>query len=200
VFEAMFAMAQLVPEYRARPIIQQGTSYFFFYTCLIQTAWTLFFSFRFFIFSFVSVICGVIALASLLASQYYTQVRGHKPRVEYWLFQFPFLLHFGWLVVMATVHFALLVRRYTDNEGIQLAADIVSLGTLLAVATYFLTGYPSGPDFVIPLVVIWSYVSSCAQDDAVALHFCIVGWAGLFLGSNRWIPFPVCFSLALPIA
>jgi hypothetical protein len=32
VFEAIFAIAQLFPYYRARPIIQQGTGFFFFYT------------------------------------------------------------------------------------------------------------------------------------------------------------------------
>ena len=41
VFELIFAFAQLLPNYRARPIIQQGTGYFFFWTCVIQTAWTV---------------------------------------------------------------------------------------------------------------------------------------------------------------
>ena len=50
-------------------------------------------------------------------------------------------------------------RHYTSNAGVQLAADVVSLGVMLPAATFFLTGQPSGPDFVIPLVVIYSYVS-----------------------------------------
>ena len=61
-------------------------------------------------------------------------------------------------------------RHYTSNAGVQLAADVVSLGVMLPAATFFLTGQPSGPDFVIPLVVIYSYVSfmvGCILDSPV---------------------------------
>lgn len=160
VFEAIFAIAQLFPHYRARPIIQQGTSYFFFYTCIIQTGWTLFFAFELFIFSFVSVLAALISLSSLLASQHYSQIRGRRSLVEYWLFKFPFYLHCGLLILCSIVQFALLFRDYTSNVGVHLAADIVALGVMLPAATFFLTGQPSGPDFVIPVVIIWSYVST----------------------------------------
>jgi hypothetical protein len=160
VFEAIFAGAQLLPHYRARPIIQDGTGLYFFYTCLIQTAWTLFFAFRLFTLSFVAVALALLSLASLLVSQHYSQVRGRKSRSEYWLFKFPFYLHCGWLIICSVVQFSLLFRHLTSNVGVQLAADIVALGAMLPAATFFLTGQPSGPDFVIPLVIIWSYVSS----------------------------------------
>jgi benzodiazapine receptor len=156
--EAIFAIAQLFPHYRARPIIQQGTGFFFLYTCLLQTAWTLFFAFRLFILSFVAVVGALISLASLLASQYYSQVRGRRSLVEYWLFKFPFYLHCGWLILCSVLQFSLLFLQSTGNPGVQLAADIVALGIMLPAATYFLTGQPSGPDFVIPLVIVWNYV------------------------------------------
>jgi hypothetical protein len=157
--EAIFVIAQLFPHYRARPIIQQGTGYFFFYTCLIQIAWTLFFAFKLFVFSFVAAVAALLSLASLLASQQFSQVRGRKSLVEYWLFRFPFYLHVGWLILCSVVQFSLLFRTLTSNIGVQLAADIVALGAMLPAATFFLTGQPSGPDFVIPLVIVWSYVS-----------------------------------------
>jgi hypothetical protein len=60
VWESVFTVAQLVPYYRARPIIQAGTRLFFFYTFLWQTAWTLLYSFRFCAFSFVAMVeCNV---------------------------------------------------------------------------------------------------------------------------------------------
>jgi hypothetical protein len=157
--EAVFTVFQLFPHYRARPIIQDGTGFFFFYTCVIQTAWTLFFSFRLFILSFVAVVAALMCMASLLASQHYSQTHGRRSRVEYWLFKFPFYLHCGWLILCSVVQFSLLFKHYTSNVGVQLAADIVALGFMLPAATFFLTGQPSGPDFVIPLVIIWSYVS-----------------------------------------
>lgn len=159
-FEAIFAIAQLFPHYRARPIIQQGTSYFFFYTCVIQTAWTLFFAFKLYIFSFVAVVAALASMASLLARQHYSQVRGRRSLLEYWLFKFPFYLHTGWLILCSVVQFSMIFRHFSSDVGVQLAADIVALGVMLPVATFFLTGKPNGPDFVIPLVIIWSYVSA----------------------------------------
>jgi len=159
-FEAIFAFAQLFPHYRARPIIQQGTGYFFFYTCVIQTAWTLCFAFTLYVLSFVTVVAALGSMASLLVSQHFSQVRGRRSLVEYWLFKFPFYLHTGWLILCSVVQFSMMFRHFApDNVGVQLAADIVSLGVMLPVATFFLTGKPNGPDFVIPMVIIWSYVS-----------------------------------------
>jgi hypothetical protein len=164
VFEAIFAIAQLLPNYRARPIIQQGTGYFFFWTCIVQTAWTLFFAFEFFTLSFVAVVCALLSMALLLASQHFTRVRGRKSLVEYWLFRFPFYLHCGWLIICSVVQFSILFRYLTGNIGVQLAADVVALGAMLPAATYFLTGQPSGPDFVIPLVITWAYVSNSRME------------------------------------
>lgn len=122
MFEAIFAIAQLLPNYRARPIIQQGTGYFFFWTCLVQTIWTLAFAFEKFIISFVAVLCALISMACLLASQHYYRVRGRKSLVEYWLFRFPFYLHCGWLILSSVVQFSILFRYLTSNVGVQLAA------------------------------------------------------------------------------
>ena len=58
------------------------------------------------------------------------------------------------------VQFSMVFRyRFTDSTGAQMAADIVALGVMLPPATFFLTGQSSGPDFVIPAVILWSYVS-----------------------------------------
>ena len=175
-FEAFFAVAQLFPHYRARPIIQQGTGYFFFYTFIIQTAWTLFFAFKLYIFSFVAVVAALVSMASLLVRQHFYQVRGKRSLVEYWLFKFPFYLHTGWLILCSVVQFSMMFRHFAPvNVGVQLAADIVSLGVMLPVATFFLTGKPNGPDFVIPMVIIWSYVSAVR--------------AQYFLFALLWLPY-----------
>lgn len=122
LFEAIFAIAQLLPNYRARPIIQQGTGYFFFWTCIVQSIWTLAFAFEKFILSFVAVLCALISMACLLASQHYCRVRGRRSLMEYWLFRFPFYLHCGWLILCSVVQFSILFRYLTSNVGVQLAA------------------------------------------------------------------------------
>jgi len=89
---------------------------------------------------------------------------------------------------MAVDHFSLLFRRYTDDTAIQLAVDIVSLAILLPVAVTALTQVY---DFVIPIVILWSYVSSYARDD----------WSGedISNASHTFISFPHRFRLALRV-
>ena len=167
VLEGVFTLMQLFPHYRSRPVIQDGTAFFFFYTFLIQTAWTFFFSFQLFVFSFVAVVGALISLVSLLASQHMSlaTVR-RKSRLEYFLFRFPFYLHTGWMTLMAVDHLSLLLRHYApDHVGMQVAVDILALAVLLPVATTALSLRTVGPfwpeqDFVIPVVVLWAYVRS----------------------------------------
>jgi len=159
VTETIFVIAQLFSDYRARPIIQQGVGFFFFYTSLLQTGWTMFFCFKLFFWSFICVLLSVISLASLLASQHLVQIRGRRIREEFWLFRFCFLLHFAWMVVMASVHFALLIRHsLSENYSMQLASDIAAMSILLPAACYFLL-QKDGHNFIIPTVILWSYIS-----------------------------------------
>jgi hypothetical protein len=159
ILEGFFAVAQLTPHYRARPIIQAGTGFFFFYTFLIQTAWTLFFSFELFVCSFVAVLGALVTLGSLLASQKSALMGQKQSILEYCLFCFPFYLHTGWMVLMTVDHLSLLSRALEASIGLQLATDIFSLGIMLAVAALCCLASPSWQDFVIPIVILWSYVS-----------------------------------------
>lgn len=159
ILEAVFTLAQLFPYYRARPIIQDGTKYFFFYVFVIQTAWTLFFSFQLFIFSFISVVGALVSLISLLYSQRQSLI-GHQQQsvAEYILFQFPFQLHAGWMVLMVVDHFSILFRRYDASVGLQVAIDVFALGIMCTVAIACLCRPPHS-ELVLPAVILWSYVS-----------------------------------------
>jgi hypothetical protein len=128
VLEGLFAVAQLLPHYRNRPVIQAGTGCFFFYNTVLQTAWTLFFSFRLFTLSFVSVILALLSLLALLASQRLAMHNGTSSTLnntaaaaaqcscfsfsvtEYLLFRFPFHLHAGWMILMTVDHLSLIFR------------------------------------------------------------------------------------------
>jgi hypothetical protein len=154
ILEGFFAVAQLIPHYRARPIIQAGTGYYFFYTFLIQTVWTLCFSFQSFICSFIAVLGALLSLGSLLASQKSALMGERQSLLEYCLFCFPFYLHTGWMVLMSVD------RALGASIGLQLATDIAALGIMLAVAALCCLASPSWQDFVIPLVILWSFVSS----------------------------------------
>mmetsp|Transcript_3997 Transcript_3997/g.8155 ORF Transcript_3997/g.8155 Transcript_3997/m.8155 type:complete len:323 (+) Transcript_3997:2-970(+) len=105
-----------------------------------------------------------MAVVGFLSSATGIQRQRPKSLLEYWLFRFPFYLHCGWLLVCTVVQFSMVFRyRFTQSTGAQLGADIVALGVLLPPGTFFLTGQSSGPDFVIPLVIVWAYLSIAVE-------------------------------------
>mmetsp|Transcript_4254 Transcript_4254/g.9440 ORF Transcript_4254/g.9440 Transcript_4254/m.9440 type:complete len:376 (-) Transcript_4254:94-1221(-) len=158
ILEGLFVIAQLLPRYRNLPIVQEGTGYFFFYCFLLQTAWTLFFSFQLFTFSFISVVLALICLISLLLTQIHTISNDERRSwLEYMLFRFPFFLHTGWMVLMTTDHFALLFRAFGTSAHMQAAIDILSLALLLAAGVACLIRPPYS-DFVIPAVIVWCFL------------------------------------------
>jgi len=162
ILEGMFAIAQLLPHYRNQPIIQE-TGYLFFYCFVLQTAWTFFFSFQLFTASFIAVVLTLISLVSLLLTQIHTISSDEKRSwPEYILFRFPFYLHTGWMVLMATDHFALLFRAFGTSAHMQAAIDILSLALLLAVGVACLIRPPYN-DFVIPSVVIWCFLGIASR-------------------------------------
>jgi hypothetical protein len=161
--EAIFALAQLFPYFRARPIVQEGTGYFFFYTFVIQTIWTIAMAFHLFAISFIAVVLALLSLVCLLQSQQLISSRSssstRRQYLEYYLFQFPFFWHTGWMFVVTAHHFSLVFRSYECNASLQLAVDMVSLAWLLPVSVYYLIASERRQaDFVIPIVIFVSYI------------------------------------------
>lgn len=183
-FETVFGVAQCLPAFRSRPIIQDGTGYFFFYTSLLQTAYTLSFAFHIFIASFLLAVATFLSLAWLLVRQFYSQIQ--KSRVEYWLFRFPFFLHCGWMAVMVAVNASMLCRNETSSISTQLAIDMVALAVQLPLATFLLWFY-AATDFLIPSIIIYSYVSRLMKDGVnvtgveCAALVCVHLWSPLAL-------------------
>lgn len=179
--QGAFAAAQLLPPYRTRPVVTSGIGYYFFYVVLLQIAYTFLYSFGLFYFSFAAVVATAVALLSLLVSQHHQHHHhGNSSAAaadggtggaiaEYVLFRLPFFLHAGWVVLQTADHFALLFRRYCpENAALQLAVDVVALAVLLPVAV---TALAQAHDFVIPTVILWSYVSIV---PATVQYCCIV--------------------------
>lgn len=157
VLEGVFCVAQLFSYYRARPIVQSGTGFFFFHTTLFQTAWILFFCFELFIPSFLSLAGALVALFSLLNSQEQQLVGSTGRRItEYIFFRLPFYWQTGWMVVLTVHHFSLLFRAYNCPTFFQLGVDIFSLGILAVVALLFTF---QGKDLVVPIVILTSFIA-----------------------------------------
>lgn len=243
--EAAFAVAQCLPAWRSRPVVQSGTRWYFVQTMLLHSLWTVLFRTKLFAASLVCVVTATVLLVALLGSQHTISSRGPSTWLEYILLRLPFYLHAGWMMVLSVDHAALLVRKVgfradifdhtnsTDDSfdddyfvppstapttaeqlfaesyhdahefdtelSWQLAVDMVSLALLLVVALTALFGWHPvrwpQPEFVIPSVVLWSYVRFYVllsvrffvfllNSPAHSLCFLLFSWVSLIASVN----------------
>jgi hypothetical protein len=158
-WEGIFAASQLHHLIRSRPMVQEGAKYYFFYSCLGQIGWVILYTERLFILSFISSVVTLVSLLALLYSQ--EQVQQHQHRTswrDFFFVRFPFQLHCGWMFVVTIINFNLMFGRLSNEPGEMLALAILSLSIMLPVACFFLIA-PKPADFIIPLVIVWAYVS-----------------------------------------
>jgi hypothetical protein len=106
------------------------------------------------------------------------------------------------MILMTVEHYSLLFRRYSHSPSLQLASDIVALGALLAVGAFALSYHVS--DFVIPTVILWSYVRvdlPCYLAHVIMVVFVhLYALCRPFLGSSLTLAVFACVlrRLALP--
>jgi len=157
-FEALFAFAQLSPSYRARAVVREGAKFWFIQLCLGQIAWTIFFSLKLFLLSLFAIGIMLGSLVSLLFSEHFADSSDKRSR-EYWLFRFPFRLHVGWVFVLTAVNLLIVSDDAGAGAVVYLTLSLVLLAGLLLIAFFFLT-VVKDTDYIVPLVIIWGFVSS----------------------------------------
>ena len=187
LFEAVFAFAQLAPSIRARPMVQEGCGYFSIYASLSQIGWATFFAFEMFLPSFVFIATTVAVLVCLLLSQHLVASgQQNKSRREYWLLQFPFLLHMGWATIIMAVNLAIMAQEQGASKELELTIAMILMGILLLVSFLFLSS-PTKPDFVVPLIILWAFVSYilycilCVAEFLTSTHLIILWLAALYI-------------------
>jgi hypothetical protein len=121
-------------------MVLDGVSWWFALACAAQCAWTIAFSTETLTLSFVFMAAILFFLAMLLRSQYQlTQQSVGK----FWLLQFPFQLHAGWIVAATNVNLSVLfvakeLNTEVVNSATQITVGILSLAAVVAIALYLL--------------------------------------------------------------
>merc|ERR1712176_1125466 len=152
--QGVFSVVQLLPSFRSAPLVQQGVKYWFIAANIFQSAWTFAFGYDSLYMALVLILLVGISLIALLISQYY--VASHnKSILNYWLLQFPFEIHCGWIIAASCLNFNVIIVPEGYDKVVQTATGIVTLATLLSVATFVLFS-PKKPNFVIPFVFAWA--------------------------------------------
>lgn len=154
LFQGAFAVAQLLPRFRARAMVLEGASYWYGVVSAAQICWTVAFAYEAIPLSLVFMLLLWCSLVALVYSQYHTASDG--TRWEFWLLRFPFSVHAGWITAASALNVNVLVVAEGRPAAVQLAVAIVSLAVLHAVSVWVLFYVPR-PNWTMALVLSWAF-------------------------------------------
>lgn len=148
---------------RTHPLIVVGVSYWFVAVCLAQTAWSPAFAYEMIPLSAAFMSCILLALMAIVVRQYNVVTKALElettnalvPKGGYWLLQFPFELHLGWIIAAFTLNLNILAVAGGGDAKAQEIAAFVSLVmlTIVSVACLWLL---KRPQYTIPSVAAWA--------------------------------------------
>lgn len=155
VFQALWAVLQLLPSYRAHPYVRNGVSYWYISVCILQIAWVIVFTYELIWLSFVTMVALLVSLFGCVLGTYYQYNNAKKTLIEYWLLLFPFSIELGWIIGATLVNINILVVWYKASAVVQLTFGICSLAVLVAVAVVALF-VPDRPNYTVAGVISWA--------------------------------------------
>jgi hypothetical protein len=124
--------------------------YLYCFVVLAQCGWTVSFSYEIMWLSLVCMYSICLGLVwAVLRLQTYSKIwKG------YFLWQFPFSIHCGWIIAASAVNTNVLPVYYLASATTQIAVAGASLGVVVVVGLSWLTSYPV--DLTVPLVLVWA--------------------------------------------
>merc|ERR1712232_259834 len=154
IFQGIFAVYQLLPSVRAKPMVQEGVSYWYILTCLFQCCWTPCFGFEQITLALIAIILIWLSLVGLNYQQYYVK-DAERTLIEFWFLRFPFQVHCGWLTCASVLNVNVLAVKLDADAEYLLPIAIISLAYLHAVSVWVLFGFPK-PNYTIAGVIAWA--------------------------------------------
>lgn len=156
ISQAIFAVSQLFPTFRSKPLVQKGIRFWYGVVCAFQVVWTLAFSFEIIWLSCAAMILILSSLYGLLLNQRLSG--GGEGVQDFWILRFPFQLHIGWICAASALNINVVLVAASANASVQVFAAIFSL--LLVVGTaltlLFRASKEEELNIVIPLVLAWA--------------------------------------------
>jgi hypothetical protein len=158
--QAVFTVAQLLPSIRSVNLVQRGVGWNYVFVCLAQIVWSFVFAYEYIELSVVAMITILIFLVRTVLSQ--IKVVSEEDELittarDYWLLQFPFSIHCGWITAASFVNISVVVVKLQAGATVQYYTAIASLVTLLLIAGVAL--FYGATEYVIPSVLAWATVS-----------------------------------------
>mmetsp|Transcript_22989 Transcript_22989/g.33645 ORF Transcript_22989/g.33645 Transcript_22989/m.33645 type:complete len:288 (+) Transcript_22989:100-963(+) len=154
--QGIFTIAQMLKDYRAEKLVQEGVSYWYFVACLFQSAWTFAFGYEILLLSTIFMFAILVGLVFIVIQQSKIEVEDDKNGISfYWLLKFPFSIHCGWILAAFAVNVNVYVESIGAGAGMQEVCGYLTLVYAVIVAALALF-YLSPPDFTISSVLAWA--------------------------------------------
>jgi translocator protein len=149
ILQFLWVLWQMLPSQRNSPGVT-SVGYWYLGVCLMQVGWTLAFSWEIMWLSLVFMYGILFCLVGMhLPLQQYDKIwKG------YFLWQFPFSLHLGWIIAASLVNTSVVGVAYGASVTAQMGVAVASLALVVVAALAFLSQYPV--DLAPPLVLVWA--------------------------------------------
>jgi len=153
-FQLAWAVAQLLADFRVMPlVIAVGWDYVI--VCICQIAWTIAFGVEIIWSSMIAMMGVLFFLFRIFSAQSSLQAVSYL----YWTLKFPFILHYGWIVVATVLNLNVLLVSLGVVDNIQYYVALASISALMLVGC-------ATSDLVVLLVLAWATVSTqCGCDE-----------------------------------
>lgn len=163
IMQLVFVLVTLVSEERRNhPLVVGGVGFWYVLACIAQTLWSPAFAYEKLPLAAFVMSCILASLATIVYRQYnvVTTMLANQETVknsDFWLLQFPFEIHLGWIVAAFVLNLNIVVVGTGASANTQVGVAAVSLAsvTLLAVSCLVLVKRSL---YTIAWVVVWATV------------------------------------------
>mmetsp|Transcript_1894 Transcript_1894/g.2723 ORF Transcript_1894/g.2723 Transcript_1894/m.2723 type:complete len:337 (+) Transcript_1894:36-1046(+) len=154
ILQFIFTVAQLTDKYRSSTIVQKGVGQWYFYTCLSQAAWTFAFGYEIVLLSLAFMSLILFTLLKIVTVQ--DELTSTINQESFWLLQFPFQLHCGWIFAAFAINFNVVLVAFGASESIQIFFAVLSLFDFVAIAAFLLFYSSQSSALTISSVLAWA--------------------------------------------
>lgn len=156
ISQLVWAIVQLFADFSTAPLVREGVKWYYLGVCVAQILWTIFFSMEYIGASLLAMLSILVFLLLIVRSQYRAVELCDVPRRDFWLLQFPFEIHAGWIVVASLLNISVVLVERGMSSSIQYYTALASLIGVVLIAAALAVGYASRTNFTIPLVLAWA--------------------------------------------
>jgi benzodiazapine receptor len=161
--QGIFAIVQMLQDFRSNLLVQKGVSFWYFSACMFQSWWTFAFGYERIGLSALMMGGILISLIPIVWKQSKIESEPSDNTVkEFWLLKFPFSIHCGWIAAAFAVNVNVLVLSMGSTARTQEAWAYVTIVYAVFCALIALV-YLSPPDFTIPSVLVWASIGIASE-------------------------------------